>query len=183
MVHLKNRTHSPKNAAQLLQRARSLIQSEGVVVRDARVSRKYIEFDISVPKDIDAKETISRLESISPVSSIEAVTERHLSKQDAIEQAIIAFNDEKYWNAHELLEGVWKSTSGAEKNILNGIILVAAAFVHDEKNESEICLSILRRALKKLEGERGTYFGIDLDKIAARTVEIVSSGVITRFSI
>ena len=182
MVHLQNRSYSPKDAAALLYRARELVEPE-VVVRDVRVSRKYIEFDTSTPDDMDAGELTGKLKAISPLVSYEHVVERHIGKDEAIERSVELFNDEKYWGAHEALESVWKDSSGDEKSILNGIILVAAAFVHDEKNEPEICLSILQRARKKLVGTGGRYHGIDIDRVADLISKIINSGRIKRFTI
>jgi hypothetical protein len=183
MVHLKNSSYTPKDATELLYRARSLIEQDGLVVRDTRVSQKYIEYDISIPEGASEKTIVEKLQDIAPLAEIEQVVERQLAKDNAISMAIQAFNDEKYWSAHELLEGVWKSASGTEKSILNGIILVAAAFVHDEKDEQEICISILRRALAKLDSGHGFYAGIDVDRLATKVVEILNSGRITRFTI
>jgi hypothetical protein len=78
---------------------------------------------------------------------------------------------------------VWKGAQGDEKSILNGIILVAAAFVHDEKDEQEICMSILQRARKKLEGTGGMYHGIDVDRVADLVTKIINSDRIERFTI
>lgn len=184
MIHLRN-SHSftPKDAAALLRRARSLIESGGVVLRDTRVSSNYIEFDASLTDESSLSDVLERLQGIAPLASYEPVVERHMPKVESINRAVQYFNDEKYWGAHEILEGVWKSTSGTERSILNGIILVAAAFVHDEKDEREICISILRRALNKLEGASGVYRGIDIDRLTARVMEIVDSGRIERFAI
>ena len=182
MVHLQNTSHSAKEAAALLHRARELVEPE-VTVRDARVSKKYIEFDLSMPDSMDISGLTSKLKAIAPLASYEHIVEQHLSKDDAIKRATELFNDEKYWGAHEALEYVWKGSSGAEKSTLNGIILVAAAFVHHEKDESEICLSILQRARKKLDGTGGTYHGIDVDRIAHLIAKIISSGRIERFTI
>jgi hypothetical protein len=182
MLHLQNRSHTPKDAITLLYKARELAGPE-TVIRDARVSKKYIEFDISVPDDIRIDEIVGRLEKISPLASYEHIVERHMDKDEAIEHAVKMFNDEKYWGAHEALEGVWKDASGTEKSILNGIILVAAAFVHDEKDEPEVCLSILRRARKKLDGTGGMYHGIDIDRVADLVSGIINSGRIERFTI
>jgi predicted metal-dependent hydrolase len=126
---------------------------------------------------------VLRLAPISPLVSYEHIVERHIEKYEAITRAVELFNDEKYWGAHEALEGVWKGASGEEKSILNGIILVAAAFVHDEKDEPEICLSILQRARKKLEGTTGKYHGINIDRIADLISRIINSGRIERFMI
>jgi hypothetical protein len=182
MVHLQNRSYTPKDATILLYRARELAGPE-VVVRDARVSKKYIEFDASTPDGMDAGELTGRLDKISPLASYEHIVERHMGRDEAIEHAVKLFNDEKYWGAHEALEGVWKGADGAEKSILNSIILVAAAFVHDEKDEPEICLSILQRARKKLEGVGGAYHGIDVDRVSDLISKIINSGRIERFTI
>jgi hypothetical protein len=182
MVHLQNRSYTPKDASALLYRARELVGLE-VVVRDVRVSKKYIEFDTSMPDDMDTGDLTARLEKISPLASCEHIVERHMGKDEAIKHAVELFNEEKYWGAHEALEGVWKTAEGVEKTILNGIILVAAAFVHDEKDEPETCLSILRRARKKLDGTGGMYHGIDVDRVADQISKIIDSGRIERFTI
>jgi hypothetical protein len=72
--------------------------------------------------------------------------------------------------AHEALESVWKDACREEKDLLNGIILIAAAFVHDEKDESSICIAILSRAMKKLSRAKGLYFGVDLDETKRRGI-------------
>ncbi len=183
MVHLQNgRGYTPKDATSLLYKAQELAGSD-VIIRDARVSKKYIELDASLPDNVPIDDLVSRLASISSLASYERIVERLMEKDEAIKRAIELFNDEKYWNAHEALEGVWKGASGEEKSILNAIILVAAAFVHDEKDEPEICLSILQRARKKLEGTGGSYHGIDVDMIADRVSNIINSGRIERFTI
>jgi hypothetical protein len=182
MVHLQNRVHTSKDATSLLYKARELAEAD-VIIRDVRVSKKYIELDTSLPDDMSIDDLARRLAPISPLVSYEHIVERHMEKDEAIRRAVELFNDEKYWGAHEALEGVWKSATGEEKSILNGIILVAAAFVHDEKDEPEICLSILQRARKKLEGATGKYHGINIDRIADQISKIINSGRIERFMI
>ena len=182
MVYLENNSHTSKDANTLLYEARELVGSE-VIIRDARVSKKYIEFDTSVPEGMGADGLTRRLEKISPLASCEHIVERHMSKDEAIEHAVKLFNDEKYWGAHEALEGLWKGADGTEKSILNGIILVAAAFVHDEKDEQEVCLSILQRARRKLDGTGGVYHGIDIDRVSDLILKIIDSRKIERFMI
>jgi hypothetical protein len=55
--------------------------------------------------------------------------------------------------------------------------------VHDEKDEPEICLSILQRARKKLDGASGVYHGIDIERVAELISKIINSGRIERFTI
>jgi uncharacterized protein len=179
MVHLQNTVpYIPKQATMLLQRARELVEPEASI-RDARISKKYIEFDTIISNSMDVKTIISRLEAIAPLASYE----RHMEKDRAIARAIQLFNDERYWEAHEVLEYLWKNAKGVEREILNGIILVAAAFVHDEKDEPDVCISILRRARKKLDQAIGNYHGINTNRIADMVSEIINTGKVNRFTI
>ena len=183
MLHLQNTVpYTPKHATILLQRARELVEPEASI-RDARISKKYIEFDTTIPDDTDMKKIITKFEAIAPLASYEQISESHLEKDVAIKRAVQLFNDERYWEAHEALEYVWKNATGIEKELLNGIILVAAAFVHDEKDEQDVCISILQRARKKLEPASGIYHGIDTYRIADRISEIINTARVERFTI
>lgn len=185
MLHLQNTVpYTPKHATILLQRARELVEPEASI-RDARISKKYIEFDTSISEGIDVKTIIARIESIAPLAGYEEIIERHMEKDKAIARAVQLFNDERYWEAHEVLEYLWKNATGIEKEILNGIILVAAAFVHDEKGEPNVCISILRRARKKLDPASGSndYHGINTNRIADMISENINTGKVHRFTI
>ena len=61
------------------------------------------------------------LNRISSTKEIIEVKERHLTKTEAINKAIILFNDEKYWWSHEALEMVWKEALGSGKAITQWI--------------------------------------------------------------
>jgi uncharacterized protein len=183
MLHLQNTVpYTPKHATMLLQRARELVEPEAII-RDARISKKYIEFDTSISESTDVKTIIARVEAIAPLAGYDEIVERHMEKDIAVRRAVQLFNDEKYWEAHEMLEYVWKDATGIEKEILNGIILIAAAFVHDEKNEPDVCISILQRARKKLDRASGIYHGIDTNRIAEMISEIINTRRVERFTI
>ena len=106
-----------------------------------------------------------------------------MEKHEAMQKARDLFNNEKSWGTHEVLESVWKGARHEEKDLLNGIILIAAALVHDEKDESSITIAILSRAMKKLSQANGLYFGMDLDEIKRRVLRIIETGKIKRFTI
>ena len=183
MLHLQNTMpYTPRHASTLLQRAREIVEPQASV-RDARISKKYIEFDISISDGADMKTIIAGIEAIAPLASYDEVIERHMEKDKALKRAVELFNDEKYWEAHEGLEYIWKNANGIEKEILNGIILVAAAFVHEEKDEQDVCISILQRARKKFDRASGNYYGIDINGIADMISKIINSGKVDRFTI
>lgn len=106
-----------------------------------------------------------------------------MEKEEAIEKGREYFNYERFWECHETLEGVWKKTYEGEKDLVQGIILVAAAFVHSQKNENDICLSILKRAMEKFGNSSSKYYEIDVDVLRHKVSEIISSGKIVTFTI
>lgn len=73
-----------------------------------------------------------------------------MDKNESFRQGIGLFNEERFWESHEILEQAWKQSQGSERDNIQGIILIAAAFVHQQKGENDICLSILARAKSKL---------------------------------
>ena len=96
---------------------------------------------------------------------------------------IFYFNEERFWEAHEVLEGVWKKCFEGEKELVQGIILAAAALVHFQKAENMICLSVLGRALEKLGRSTGMYHGINVDLLRQKIEAIKNSGRISLFTI
>ena len=182
MLHLKNSDYAPKDAKQLLQKARTLVQNYQVIVRDCRVSSKYVEFDISVSSQ-DLEQLIQDLHPIGKLDHSKHVIEEDIQKEDAINDGIFYFNDERFWECHEVLEGVWKKCYEGEKDLVQGIILVAAALVHFQKNEDDVCISIFKRALNKLSHSSGMYHKIDVDKLRNKVTSMVTSQQISTFVI
>lgn len=180
IVHLQNQGFDAKNAKELLLRARSL--DEDTVIRDARVSSKHVEFDLSVASE-KLVPLLEKLSTIAPLASYTEIADKLIKKEDAIDHAKSLFNDERYWECHEVLEGVWKRTSGNEKELLHGIILTCAAFVHSQKDEDDICLSILKRAITTLHDAKGIYYGIDTDRFKQTVANILATKSIQYFKI
>ena len=183
MAYLKNEGFGPKDARLLLSKARQIVEKYDILIRDVRVSNRFIEFDISLGNVEDLEKIRSIFSFIGQYIDGYKVVERDLKIEESLILAKKFFNEEKYWITHELLEGVWKKAYGDEKDLLNGLILVAAALVHYQKNEKDIALSIMRRALKKLAAANEKYFGIDIVSIKSQVSEMVKSSIIENFRI
>ncbi|MBI1828601.1 MAG: DUF309 domain-containing protein [Thaumarchaeota archaeon] len=182
MIHLKNSGFVPQDAKKLLSQADKLVAGMHAIVRDARVSSRYLEFDISISKDyLDL--LVKKLETIGTLDHARHLVEEEMEKEEAVEKGREYFNYERFWECHETLEGVWKKTYEGEKDLVQGIILVAAAFVHYQKNENEICLSILKRGMEKIGNASGKYYNIDIDVLRNKVSEIISSGMISTFMV
>jgi hypothetical protein len=87
------------------------------------------------------------------------------AKEETIKEAIRYFNAERYWECHEALEPVWRSSDGREKLLVQAIILVCAAQVHEQRGETQVALDIYDRALPQLSWDRGSYYGIDIERL------------------
>lgn len=183
MVYLKNEKFFPKDAHYLLSEARRLLSGSDIIIRDVRVSGDHLEYDISLGKSENVEKIEDNLSNIGKLIELYNVVEIEFVKIDAIQMAKKFFNSEKYWNAHEVLEGVWKKSVGEEKKLLNGLILIAAALVHYQKDETSICLGIMQRALEKIANAKGVYFDIDIDSVKGKIKDILESGKVRIFTI
>jgi uncharacterized protein len=183
MLFLHNSSYRPKDNLWLKNKARMLSSSSGITIRDTRVSSSYIEYDISTPDDSEIVDVAYMLRDIGPYANSYQVIEKKREKIQAISEAMRFFNEEKYWIAHEILESVWKESTGVERELVGGIILVCAAFVHYQKDEDEVCISILGRALKKLTNTKETYHGIDIEEIKNQISDIVNKNKVELFKI
>jgi uncharacterized protein len=183
MVYLENEKYLPEDANSILSLSRNILQDYKIIIRDVRVASHFLELDMSIPSSLDLEKIKSKLSQIGTIMEIDRIVEGELDKKVSLELARQLFNNEKYWKTHEILEGVWKHTQGDERALLNGIILVAAALVHYQKGEHDICISIMKRALDKLHSAYGHYHAIDVDLLKTHVMNIVNSTKISRFSI
>ena len=184
MVYLDNPQFVPIDADLILKKSRELTNSLDIIIRDCRIASDFIELDLSIENKENIDKILNLLKKISSIKEIIEVKERHLSKEESIDRAVDLFNDEKYWWSHEALEMVWKEASGHEKQLLNGLILICAALVHFQKNENNICFSILERSMIKfLNVKDSNYYGINIDKIKILIRQILENKKILKFKI
>jgi uncharacterized protein len=182
MLYLNNKQFSPSDANLILKKTRELTQSIEIIIRDCRISTKFIELDVSISKEYNVDKVLNLLKPISSIKELIEVKERHFPKNEAINNAIVLFNEEKYWWSHEALEMIWKESNGEEKQLLNGLILVCAAFVHYQKDEYNVCLSILERSMIKFSRvKQSNYYKINIDEIKKRITKILQSKEIVQF--
>lgn len=182
MIHLKNNGYWPVNSRELVHKARELVADVPASVRVSRVASKFLEFDVSVEKE-KLDDVVEKLEPLGPLDNIRHVVEEEIDKDDGIKDGIFYYNNERFWEAHEAWEGAWKKCSGQEKELLQGIILVAVAFAHCQKNDEKIGIGMLGRALKKIGDFTGKYHGIDIDRIRNRINQMRNAKVMTIFEI
>lgn len=182
MIHLKNERYTPKNSKMLVYKARELCADMKSCVRVARVASDFIELDVGVEAD-DLDKLIDKLNPIGSLLNARHVIEENISKEKGIEDGIFYFNNERFWECHEAFEGVWNKCWGREKELVQGIILVAVAFAHGQKNDQGIGIGMLSRALEKLGDSPAIYNGIDVDKIRDNSKQMRENNELVRFQI
>jgi hypothetical protein len=168
--------------------ARLIKQATGLDAKNLRITGRAVEFDVFTRDTVAAVESLSRIEQvIGPIGTLEDLTTKQefLSDKEAVREAVKLYNEERFWEAHEVLEGVWRRKGpGGEKDALQGLILLCAAYVHLQKGEADVGIGILARALKKLTGSRiDTYFGINLRTLIEQMTEMIEMRRIRMVSI
>ena len=131
------------------------------------MSSKAIEFDLFArdEKEVETRtglleKKVGRLITLKPLDVPPVPRER----LEVFLEGIKLFNEERFWECHEVLEQIWHPAKGAEREIIQGLILTAAALVHHQKSEDDVCLRMLKKALERL-GSRQAYEGIDLRRV------------------
>lgn len=80
----------------------------------------------------------------------------------ALTQFILFFREERFFEANEILEELWRESEGKEKMFYQGLIQLAVAYHHAQnKNWKGACYeySLSKEKLKKYLPE---YFGVNV---------------------
>ena len=162
----------------LLKHIRAVAETLGVSPRSPKwTSYGALELDIFAASPADFELFVSAVKPLAEVEFTRDLNQAPPYKAEAelFEEARRLFDDERYWECHEVLEGVWRTKHGAEKSLLQGIILVCAAFVHHQKGEDSVALGVLGRAVKQLEFPEADYGGFDIVELKKKAEEIMKS--------
>ena len=174
LIRLENHD-KPKNVMKKQREIQQLVQRSKV--GNLRVTNGALEFDLFVRNEEelhDAEHGLSKTAKVLTVKRID-LPPTVPDKAKTIIEAKHLFKDERYWECHEILENLWRVSKGDEKTLVQGIILVCAAFVHFQKNEADVALAMLQRYQSKLKWHERLYEGIDLEKLRVGVTEIIGT--------
>lgn len=80
----------------------------------------------------------------------------------SIERGVELFNAERFWHAHEAWEEIWLSAAGEEKQFLQGLIQLAAAYHHVQRGTSPRgAVRLFDAAMRRLGSMPPLHDGID----------------------
>lgn len=86
----------------------------------------------------------------------------HPRASSDLQRGLALFNAGLFFECHELLEGLWKATSGPGKAFYHGVVQVAAAFYHYEKHNRHGAVTLLTKGRDKLAIYPSSYLGVDV---------------------
>jgi hypothetical protein len=86
-------------------------------------------------------------------------------KSGALAEGVRCYRNEEFWEAHEYWESVWLQLQEPEKAFLQSLIQISAAFHHLQTGNTIGTVSLLRRALRRLESYPAVFGGIDLERL------------------
>src|SRR5262245_11566976 len=92
-----------------------------------------------------------------------------------LREFIELFNEEKFFEAHEVLELLWRQTQTSDRDFYQGLIQLAAAFVHIQKGTPSGAENLYAKAVKHLSKYPSYHCGLDCDKILAEVRHALDS--------
>lgn len=151
----------PREGANLIRRLRSLIEPLQGRAINLRISAFALEFDLfCLPEARD-----EMLEALKPFGVPLTVKRLDGNPPSPTDEAVIAevrqlSGEHRFWEVHEVLEGLWKKSEGSEKKLVQALIIAAAALVHFQKDELAVAWRMLEDAVKRLENSPTLYRGL-----------------------
>ncbi len=90
--------------------------------------------------------------------------EREARIHRALREGLDLYNAGRFFEAHEVLEDVWLVEEGEDKPFLQGLIKIAAAFVHFKKGTYQGMWDLLRGGGQLLGPYRPEHRGVELEE-------------------
>jgi uncharacterized protein len=83
----------------------------------------------------------------------------------AFQRGLELFNKGEFFDAHEVLEDVWRAAPAGEKKFLQGLIQVAVGLHHHSRGNLAGARSLLARANRNLSMYPARHGGIELEAL------------------
>jgi predicted metal-dependent hydrolase len=86
-----------------------------------------------------------------------------------LQNGLALFNAGRFFDAHEVLEDVWRALprDRPSRRHLQGMVQLAVAFHHESAGNHVGARSVLERAMRNLNGADSSFAELDLDRLRA----------------
>ena len=86
--------------------------------------------------------------------------------QDSFNYALNLFNDQKWYEAHDVFEEIWNNLDGDERQIIQGILQVSVSQFHLSKGNLNGATILLGEGLGRIKNRTHIDLGIDLQSFS-----------------
>lgn len=88
-------------------------------------------------------------------------------------EGIRLFNEQDWFEAHEVWEDIWREASGERKRFYQGLIQCAVTIEHVRRGNPRGVLSVWTTAQTKFTGLPSSYMGIAVDRLLAEVKTLI----------
>ena len=92
-----------------------------------------------------------------------------------VTEFIRLFNDQEFFEAHDVLEELWQEFSGPDRPFYQGLIQVAVALEHLRRGNTKGARGVLSSARRHLEPFLPVHRGFDVETLLRETGACVES--------
>ena len=96
-------------------------------------------------------------------------------ESDVFLAGIEQFNQQRFFECHDLWEDLWRTHTGREKIFLQGLIQIAVGYFHAGNGKHHAALSQWTKGIEKLSPFSPQYFGIVISELIEATQHHVRS--------
>ncbi|MCC5950291.1 MAG: DUF309 domain-containing protein [Nitriliruptoraceae bacterium] len=111
------------------------------------------------------------------------LTEEHepATVEEALELGAALWDEQRFFEAHECLEAVWHAAPEEDRDLWQGVIQVAVAAVHVQRDNPHGAVTLLERAASRLDAYPDLHRGIEVGPLRrearARAARIAEHGL------
>lgn len=91
-------------------------------------------------------------------------------------QGVELFNQGAYFACHEVLEGLWQSSAGQEREFLHALIQAAVALYHERRGNEKGARGVYARARRKLASLPPLVMQLPVENLLAELDDYFQSG-------
>ena len=85
------------------------------------------------------------------------------------------FNLEEFFEAHDVLEDLWRENGGNDREFFQGLIQIAAALEHRRRGNLRGAAGVVESARRHLLPYGPTHLGVDLESLLAETAKFLAA--------
>ena len=95
-------------------------------------------------------------------------------KEQLFSDGLRAYEENKFFEAHELWEELWSEYYLADRTLIQGLIQLTVSFVHLGNGNLNGAKSLLNKSAEKFSSFSGVHRGINIDNLKQQIVEIIN---------